>query len=395
MAVNHRAQQRLLKDAVDALKNGNKIRGRDLLLRVIQKDRDVEAAWWWLYQALDDPQGQTRALENVLRLNPLNAEAQQALIDLRQKRLSAAQHDFSSLRPAAELEAEYGIDDQYQCPYCGQHTGINDRRCPHCRSGLYEREARSGRSSAQRLVVLLIGISLAAGVIELIGPAMALGVAQGTADRTSFHALLGFAAVAAVFGDFLRLNRSTAMLLLEICVARAGLLAVILLSVRGRWRLGYYSALIAMVGDLALSAFFLVNGYLGVAAALFNGALALAIGVLLFGLSDEFAIYPKRLLVKPATTARGALDFYQLGHQYRRRGMWAMAVAQWRKAVGLAPQMPEYYKHLGIGYAQIQRFNHSLRTLEEGRRQAPDDRDIAEVIALVRSRADTHALLKK
>ncbi len=99
--------------------------------------------------------------------------------------------------------------------------------------------------------------------------------------------------------------------------------------------------------------------------------------------------------MKPATTARSALDFYKLGHQYRQRGMWAMAVAQWRKAVGLAPQTPQFYKHLGIGYAQIKRFDRSLRTLEEGRRQAPDDRDIAEVIALVKSKADMHALLKK
>src|SRR5439155_2158891 len=126
-----------------------------------------------------------------------------------------------------------------------------------------------------------------------------------------------------------------------------------------------------------------------------NGALALASGILLFGLSDEFALAPERLLVKPATTARSALDFYKIGHQYRKRGMWAMAVAQWRRAVGLAPQTPQYYKHLGIGYAQIKYFDHSLRALEQGRRQAPDDRDIAEVIALVKSRADTHALLRK
>lgn len=395
MVIDRGAQQRLLKDAVDSLNNGNKVRARDLLLRLIQKDRDVEAAWWWLYKALDDPRGQTRALENVLRLSPHHAQAQQALVDLHQKRLGATQPDYSSPLPEAVLEADDGIDDQYQCPYCGQPTGLNDLRCPHCRGGLYARVARSGGSSTLRLVVLLIGISLAAGVIEMVGPAMALGVAEGTADRTSFHALLGFAAVAVVFGDFLQLNRPTAMLLLEIYVARAGLLAVTLLGVRGRWRLGYYGALIAMVGDLLLSAYLLVNSYVGVAAAVFNGALALAIGVLLFGLSDEFAIYPERLLVKPATTARGALDFYKLGHQYRRRGMWAMAVAQWRRAVGLAPQVPQYYKHLGIGYAQIKRFNRSLRTLEEGRRQAPDDRDIAEVIALVKSKADTYALLKK
>ena len=60
-----------------------------------------------------------------------------------------------------------------------------------------------------------------------------------------------------------------------------------------------------------------------------------------------------------------------------------------------APQTPQYYKHLGIGYAQIKRYDRSLRALEEGRRQAPNDRDIAEAIALVKSRAETQALLRE
>jgi tetratricopeptide (TPR) repeat protein len=171
-------------------------------------------------------------------------------------------------------------------------------------------------------------------------------------------------------------------------------MTAILLSLRGRWSLGFYIGLIGVAADLLLSLYLFVNGYLGVAGALLNGALALAAGTTLFGLSDEFAINPERVLVKPNTKARSALDFYKLGHRYRRRGMWAMAVAQWRKAVGLAPQVPQYYKDLGIGYAQIQRFSRSLRTLEQGRLQAPDDREMAEVIALVKSQADTHALLK-
>jgi hypothetical protein len=204
-----------------------------------------------------------------------------------------------------------------------------------------------------------------------------------------------FAVVPLIFGDFLQLNRSSATLVLELFASRAGLLAVILLSVRGRWSLGYFAGLIGMTADLLLSAYLLASGYTGVGAAVLNGGLALAIGTVLFGLSDEFAITPERLLVKPVTTARSAADFYKAGHQYRQRGMWAMAVAQWRKAVGLAPHVPQYYKHLGIGYAQIQRFSRSLRTLEEGRRQAPDDREIAEIIALVKSRADAHALLRR
>jgi len=395
MAVNQGAQRRQLKDAVDALKSGNRVRARDLLLRVIQKDRNDEAAWWWLYQAVDDAPGQTRALENVLRLNPRHAEAQQALIAVRHKQLAAAPVQKFTFLSDAPPSDDRDLDDQFQCPYCGQRTAMEDRRCPHCRGGLFVRLPRTGGSASLRLVVLLIGISLAAGVIEMVGPALAMGVAQGTADGTVFQGLLAFPFVGLFFGNFLQLSQPTALLLLQIYTVRAGLLAATLLSVRGRWRLGFYTALMSVVADLLLSAYLLVTAELGVAGAVLNGALALAIGVLLFGVSDEFAITPERLLVKPVTTARSALDFYRLGHQYRQRGMWAMAVAQWRKAVGLAPQVPQYYKHLGIGYAQIKYFDRSLRALEEGQRQAPGDRDIAEVIALVKTQADMHALLRK
>jgi len=72
-----------------------------------------------------------------------------------------------------------------------------------------------------------------------------------------------------------------------------------------------------------------------------------------------------------------------------------MAVAQWRKAVGLAPRVPDFYKHLGRGYAQIQRFDRSLRALKEAQRQAPEDADIAEIIRLVETKAERHALLRQ
>jgi tetratricopeptide (TPR) repeat protein len=100
-------------------------------------------------------------------------------------------------------------------------------------------------------------------------------------------------------------------------------------------------------------------------------------------------------MVRPDLTARSPLDFYQRGHQYRRRGMWAMAVAQWRKAVGLAPQTPGYYKQLAIGYAQIKRFDRSLMALEQARRQAPDDSQIAEIITIVRGQSEAQALSKR
>jgi tetratricopeptide (TPR) repeat protein len=85
--------------------------------------------------------------------------------------------------------------------------------------------------------------------------------------------------------------------------------------------------------------------------------------------------------------ARSAAAFHRLGHEYSRAGLWALAVAQWRKAVGLAPKEAAYYKHLGIGYARLRRYARSLRALEEAARRAPQDRDLAEIMALVREQA--------
>jgi tetratricopeptide (TPR) repeat protein len=67
--------------------------------------------------------------------------------------------------------------------------------------------------------------------------------------------------------------------------------------------------------------------------------------------------------------------------------MWALAVAQWRKAVGLAPRQAEYYRDLGLGYAQIGRYDRSLRALHEAQRQSSDPAEVGRIIALVEAQA--------
>lgn len=58
-----------------ALTRGEQERGRALLLRVVEADEEVEEAWLWLSGAVDDPDDQRTALENVLALNPRNQYA--------------------------------------------------------------------------------------------------------------------------------------------------------------------------------------------------------------------------------------------------------------------------------------------------------------------------------
>ncbi|MCC6188050.1 MAG: hypothetical protein IT318_03380 [Anaerolineales bacterium] len=390
--------RRRLRAGLEALKAGNRVRARDRLLEAVAQDGSLEPAWWALYQAVDDPREQIRALENVLRLNPRHLEAQQALTAMRAQRLAmrpAGAPDWASLLPEAPLEADDGVDDPYQCPSCGRPTALNDRRCPHCRGRLYARVVRGGSPGALRLVLLLLGLSLAVGLLELAAPLFALGAAQNPHDRVTFAGPLAVAGVEAFLGRYLDLPEPTARLLLQTLLARAGLLLAVVLSLRERWALAYYAALLGLWADLLLGIYLLVTGYLGAGGALANMLLALAAGLVLVGLSHEFAVNQERILVKPDGEARSAQDFYRRGHAYRQRGLWAMAVAQWRKAVGLAPQVATYYKHLGIGYAQIKRFDRSLRALAQAQRQAPDDPQIAELMQLVRSRAETNALLRR
>ncbi len=68
-----------LYDGVMALLGGDKARARDMLIRVVDKDEENEQAWLWLSGAVDDPEDQQVALENVLALNPDNEYARAGL----------------------------------------------------------------------------------------------------------------------------------------------------------------------------------------------------------------------------------------------------------------------------------------------------------------------------
>ncbi|NJN17183.1 MAG: hypothetical protein HC822_13350 [Oscillochloris sp.] len=68
-----------LYDGARALYAGDKELARDLLLRVVEADETVEEAWLWLSGAVDDPDDQRTALENVLALNPQNEYARYGL----------------------------------------------------------------------------------------------------------------------------------------------------------------------------------------------------------------------------------------------------------------------------------------------------------------------------
>ena len=60
---------------------------------------------------------------------------QQQVADAPAARSAAQPIDWAALLPNTPLEADDGVDDPYQCPYCGRPTEPDDRLCPHCRGG--------------------------------------------------------------------------------------------------------------------------------------------------------------------------------------------------------------------------------------------------------------------
>jgi hypothetical protein len=71
-----------LKEAIEAIKSGDKATGRTLLTRFIKSQPRNEVAWLWLAAAVNDPNQKKHCLQQALQINPDNSVAKQALHQL-------------------------------------------------------------------------------------------------------------------------------------------------------------------------------------------------------------------------------------------------------------------------------------------------------------------------
>ncbi len=78
--------ERLL-DAIDLIEAGRKAEARPILRGLIRENSDFEDAWLWMSVAVDSVDQSIVSLENVLRINPSNTRAAEALYRLRQRDL--------------------------------------------------------------------------------------------------------------------------------------------------------------------------------------------------------------------------------------------------------------------------------------------------------------------
>ncbi len=68
-----------LLDAIELVKENRRAEARHLLRELIHEDTNFEDAWLWMSVAVDSLDQSSICLDNVLRVNPKNAEAADAL----------------------------------------------------------------------------------------------------------------------------------------------------------------------------------------------------------------------------------------------------------------------------------------------------------------------------
>ena len=75
----------MVREAKRAIREGNKSEAQALLLRATEIDQSSEQAWMWLSAVVESIEDQMICLENVLQINPKNADAKRGLDMLRKK----------------------------------------------------------------------------------------------------------------------------------------------------------------------------------------------------------------------------------------------------------------------------------------------------------------------
>jgi hypothetical protein len=74
--------QDLVRQGIDAARNGDKLMARRLLQQALSLDPDNEIGWMWMASVVDTVEERRRCLERVLRINPNNARAKEAITRL-------------------------------------------------------------------------------------------------------------------------------------------------------------------------------------------------------------------------------------------------------------------------------------------------------------------------
>ncbi len=73
-------EDHMLKEAIEAVRQGQKVRARDLLTRLLRADQTNPLYWLWLSSVVESKREQAYCLQSVLRLDPQSQTARRGLV---------------------------------------------------------------------------------------------------------------------------------------------------------------------------------------------------------------------------------------------------------------------------------------------------------------------------
>jgi tetratricopeptide (TPR) repeat protein len=396
----------LFEAALAAYDVGDKPTAQRLVAQILKADDHAAEAWLLLSYLVTNWYDQMQCAENALSADPASADAQQRAAQLKAARIPDSHLVRTHTRIPALAEAhastmdEYfqssklesatdPLDDPHQCPYCAVPNASQRNTCHACGKSLMRvRKPQKLATPGLRLALLLNFGSMVLLLLQLLPPTLWAWYARiedGTRLKWTMDTIFEQRPAVLVAGDFTQVLTPT----LFVVLVGAGAIRLVLLIVANagmRLRItgAYYIGLGVFVVEVLWAALAMGLGWTGIfvgaASVLLAGAGLMALGTA----AVNFRVTTERYIVRPDVKLKSGHAYWEAGKDYQRRGMWAMAVTNYRAAVAAAPNRANHYKSLGIGYNKLGRTDRALTTLEQALRLDPTDSETAVLVKRIK-----------
>jgi tetratricopeptide (TPR) repeat protein len=397
-----------LEQGLAAAKSGDRIFARQQLLRVVEADEHNLPAWLALSEVAATLEDKEVCLENVLILDPDNADVRQQLDEVKTRLVDAKAEEIlvpvDQSAPPQPIGLTINLSDDeladpLLCVYCGQPTRAEDRSCPHCGRNLiisfYEREHPRWIGLGWLMSILEVLYHLVVMGAVLFFMAIALSAIQ-VGDRVDVGQLLllysgqptslSLQAQALVFAALPR----------DFFYIRLGYIALTLIVAFGlltRQRLFHlaYIAGLAIATTLTLLTYQFSNTIIAAGNSVqatplerilrvvvfeFSNVFTALIGALavllllvrlalIFMMESDFSKDSERLWNQPDRGTKNAHTAFVRAKAHMKGDRWTLAAAYLQQAIALDPSSPDYLIALAECYAHLKRYPRALVLLDQ------------------------------
>lgn len=419
----------LLKEGVQAARDGRKADARRLLLQVVEQDERNEKAWIWLSYVVESDDDRLVCLENVLAINPDNGSAKKGLARLNEAGVTAEpppepvqvspapelpevvdnvvrverppisaaaavlyperqvmelpwdeRTDLKSV-PAVAYESRTKYNDIWEketeiCAYCAAEVNYDDRVCPQCKRRLSVSQFVYPKYSADMIVyfVLFLGTSqlfFVHALVDLIIEASLLKVAWDVFLFLVLFVLSG----AIVMRQFWAYTTSILILIL-IFLSRV----FNILTNQKEVGLAIPTDGVAYFSAMADSPFItLISPVLDYLVPFQMLAIFLALLYGIFKAGPDFERVKTRLVARVEKDLHDGSAFYAAGKMFAKKGMWASAVLHFQRAAAHEPNRAFFHYSSGKAFAQLGFVERAMDAFSNARRLTTNPELMTEI----------------